>query len=249
MRPAGTQRVHADAQLRVLDGGRLGEADHAVFARGVRRVAGGAADQPERRRIVHDRAAPVLEHFRDLVLHAQEDAFQVDRHDGVPVGFGVLCRENQCVAADAGVVERAVELSPGCDGSRDHRLDLARLRDIRLDEHRVASDGTDLQHRRLALGGTARDHGHARAFLRELDRRSLTDAGARAGDDCYLAFESLVHRLPRAVERIFAEGERSTQSHRRRRARQSRFAYAMLAVSRRRACACVQLARCAKSAT
>ena len=66
------------------------------------------------------------QHLRDLVLHAHEDAGQVDRQHAVErlaaEFMGALSGRADRAAADAGVVERAIEPAEGRDRARDHRL-------------------------------------------------------------------------------------------------------------------------------
>jgi len=60
-----------------------GQADDVVFCRDVRGSAFEPFDPCARRR-VHDRAAALLEHQRDLVFHAQEYAAEIDSDDAIP---------------------------------------------------------------------------------------------------------------------------------------------------------------------
>ena len=105
------------ALMRMLSGRsrgrRIGETDDAELGGAVGGAAREALD-PGARGGVDDRAAAVLEQERDLVLHAQEDAREVDVDDPVPVVFGDV--GGRCGAEfDAGVVERDVETAERVD--------------------------------------------------------------------------------------------------------------------------------------
>ena len=79
-----------------------------MFRSGVRRAALDA-DDPCARGRVDDRAASLLEDQRDLVLHAQEDAAQVDVDDPVPLLLVVVGGRSRLLRLDAGVVEGEVQ--------------------------------------------------------------------------------------------------------------------------------------------
>src|SRR5437667_8841924 len=64
--------VDADASGGIFEGRALGEADHAVLARVIRGTAWQAQETAERG-AVHDRAAALLAHLAELVLHGCPD--------------------------------------------------------------------------------------------------------------------------------------------------------------------------------
>ena len=104
---AGADGVDADVRRRVVECGVLGQADHAVLRGGV----GGSTSEGLDAGAgggVHDRAAPVLQHQRDLVLHAQEHAAEVDGDDPVPFLLGDIGGRAGLLFG-AGVVEGDVE--------------------------------------------------------------------------------------------------------------------------------------------
>jgi hypothetical protein len=78
-----------------------------MFCSGVCGIALDADDSGTRRGI-HDRTAALLEHQRDLVFHAEEDAAQVDVVDPVPLGLVQLRGRGQLPLFDAGIVEGEV---------------------------------------------------------------------------------------------------------------------------------------------
>src|SRR5207248_10915042 len=110
----GTNGVDADVLRCVVEGRPAGKADHAVFRGSVRRAALDADDPCSRGR-VDDRATSLLEHQRDLVLHAQEDAAKVDVDDPVPLLLVVVRSRRRLSRLDAGVVKCEVE-PPECSG-------------------------------------------------------------------------------------------------------------------------------------
>jgi hypothetical protein len=57
---------------------------------------------------IDDRAAALLEEQRDLVLHAQENAAEVDVNNPVPLLILVLCGWSRLSRLDARVVEGEV---------------------------------------------------------------------------------------------------------------------------------------------
>ena len=73
------------------------------------------AFDPGARGGVHDRAASLLEHQGDLVLHAQEHTAEVDVDDSVPLLFREVCYRRRRVF-DTRVVEGEIEAPEGLDG-------------------------------------------------------------------------------------------------------------------------------------
>src|SRR5436190_1831925 len=111
----GTNGVDADVLGCVVEGRRAGKADHAVFRSSIRRAALDA-DNPCSRGRVDDRATSLLEHQRDLVLHAQEDAAKVDVDDPVPLFLLVIRSRGRLSRLDAGIIKCAVEPPESCGG-------------------------------------------------------------------------------------------------------------------------------------
>src|SRR4051794_23374916 len=75
----GAYRVHADVLCRVVERRRLREADHPELRRAIAGLAGDAFDRGAGPG-VHDHSTTTLQHWRDLVLHAQEHAAKIDLH-------------------------------------------------------------------------------------------------------------------------------------------------------------------------
>src|SRR6266508_5698649 len=83
------------------------------------------------RRTVYDGAGTCLQHLWDLVLHRKPDAFDINVHHRVEVGFSVIDKRGLHVAFDAGVVEGNIETTARLHSMLDQRLDLGRDQDIR----------------------------------------------------------------------------------------------------------------------
>ena len=124
--------VDADVGSRELECRGARQADDPVLAGN---VCGnpGEPDQAGDRRAVDDRAAALLLHLCDLVLHAQPHAFEVDRDDAVPVVLRAICGR-RLLAFDACVVERAIDAAEGFDRAADRRTHVALLRHVAVDE-------------------------------------------------------------------------------------------------------------------
>ena len=71
----------------------------------------------------------MVQHPRDLVLHGKPDAFDIDVHHRVVVGFGLLS-ERSHVALDAGVVKSQIESSVFADRMLDQCLNIGRDQDV-----------------------------------------------------------------------------------------------------------------------
>ena len=128
---------------------------------------------------------PVSAHRADLLAHAQEHAVEVDAHDPSPVVERVVA-DGEVRAADAGVVDGAVEAPEVLDHGGDHLGHRGLLGDVGLDGTRVAPDL-----RRHALGRLAGDvdDRHPGAAGRGPMGARLADARAGSGDQDDLAVE------------------------------------------------------------
>ena len=184
---AGADGVDPDVRRGVVECGVFGQADHAVFRGGI----GGAASKDLDSRAgggVDDRAAAVLEQQRDLVLQAQEHAFEVDGDDPVPFLFGDLGGRLGLLLG-AGVVEGVVQAPEPlhCLGKRGLH--------VRAASH-VAADGEglaaeDLDHPDRVLAALLVDVGDhdVGAFTGERQCGGAADAAGRAGHERDLAVE------------------------------------------------------------
>ena len=127
---------------------------------------------------VDDRAAALLPQRRYRVLHAEENASDQDVESQVElVRRNILDRTER--AAEARIVEDAVEPPPASDGRIDRRLHLVFLAHLAVDEGRggakLASQGLSP----LALHVGDDD---ARALLHEETNRRLANSTGAAGD-------------------------------------------------------------------
>jgi len=150
---AGTDGVDADVLRGVVEGRRAGEAYHAVFRGGVRRAALDA-DDPCPRGGVHDRATSLLEHQRDLVLHAQEDAPEVDVDDPVPFLLVVVRGWSRLPRLDARVIEGEVQPSESLARLLERGLHVVGLCDVAPDRQCAAAFLLD-QARRFLIACSA----------------------------------------------------------------------------------------------
>ena len=131
------------------------------------------------------------------MLHAEEDAAQQHGERVVPVLDARLCDRPEH-AADAGVVEHAVQASEVRERRVEHRLHLGLVGDVGPDEADPVAVAGVGGGRERALGVRfvdVRDH-HLRAFAQEAQRRFGADAVGAAGDHRYLARQS--HRVSSA---------------------------------------------------
>ncbi len=188
---AGADGVDADVLRGVVEGRRLGEADHAVLRGGVRGAALDA-DDPCARGRVDDRAAALLEDQRNLVLHAQEDAAEVDVDDPVPLLLVVLRGRSRLPRLDARVVEGEVQPPESLNGLGQGRLHVLGPRHVAPDGERPPALLLDQAGRLLvALLGHVGGH-HAGPLAGERQRRRAADAARGPGHERDLSRETPV---------------------------------------------------------
>ena len=103
-------------------------------------VSGTARHSPDAGagRGIHNHAAALAHHLRDLVLHADERAAQIDVEDAVPLVEVDLVQRRRLVL-DAGIVEGAVDAAESFDGLSNRSLDLFRPRHIAGEPERFAA--------------------------------------------------------------------------------------------------------------
>ena len=180
----GQDRVHAHALARILDRGGAGE----MQQRGLRGVVGrignaGPADAGDRRD-VDDRAAALNHHQRNDVLHGEEHALEIHRHDAVPLLLGQF--DHAADLSDADIVVEHVDVAEVRDAGLHHRLDVVALCHVGAERQREAALARD-DVRGLLRGRVIDvDAEHLRAFARAgyRGRLAVTPAGAdRAGAD------------------------------------------------------------------
>ena len=136
-----------------------------MFGGDVRGTSWEAFD-PGARGGVHDRAAPLLEHQRNFVLHAQEHAAEVDGDDPVPLLLRDIGRR-RCRLFDTGVVEGDVQPPEGLDSLVQRALHVLGVRHVARDGERPPVSLFD--HARRFLTALFRNVGghHAGALARE----------------------------------------------------------------------------------
>src|SRR5437660_4996363 len=166
----GADGVDADVPRGVVEGRRPGEADYAVLGGGIRGVALDA-DDPGTRGGVHDRPAALLEDQGDLILHAQEDAAEIDVEDPVPLLLVQFRGRCQFLLFDAGVVEGEVQPPEHLNGLFQGRPHVLGPRHVAPDGERPAALLLDHANRLLvARLGHIGDH-HAGPLAGERQRR------------------------------------------------------------------------------
>src|SRR4029450_5239261 len=137
--------------------GVLCQADHAVLSGGV----GGSTSEgfdSGAGGVVHDCAATMLQHQRDLVFHTQEHAAEVYRNDPVPLRFGDL-GDDAGLLFGTGVVEGNVETTEGVDRLVQCSLHVLRPGDVAADGESAAAEFGDHAGRLVvALVGDVGDH-------------------------------------------------------------------------------------------
>src|SRR6185437_5861464 len=189
---AGADDVNANVLCGVIEGRRPGEADHAVFRRGIRWAAFDSDDAGARGG-VHDRAASLLEHERDLVLHAKEYAAEVDVDDPFPLVQVVVRSRSGLPRLNARVIEGEIQAPEGFDGLIQSRLHVLDPRHVAPDVDRLAPLFFDDVGRFLVLLFGNVGHSHTRSFASKRQRRSATDAASGPSYKCHFPCVSSIH--------------------------------------------------------
>jgi hypothetical protein len=140
------------------------------------------------------RSAAVLEHGRDLVLHPQPDALEVDRDDLVEV----LLRgsADRLLQLDAGVVVREVQAPERRDRPRDRGPAVGLDADVAGKELRVSPLLLDEPYGLHAVVAARLQIAHedaGRALARQRDRGRPPDAARGARDQPGLALDQTRH--------------------------------------------------------
>src|SRR6266540_2183270 len=191
--PPRADRVHADPPAGVFECRRPSQPDDTVL----RGVVGAQIRVPHHARDgsrVDDRPEPLRCHLTQLVLHAKEDAGQVDGEDAAP-RFIVVLDDRRVGAFDAGVVEGAVQPAKLLDRGLDDRFHSLRDGDVAADEDRPCPPLADEPCRLTALLRVDVGEHEYRALLGEEERRRPPDARGRSGDERDLVLEERSHPL------------------------------------------------------
>ena len=140
---------------------------------------------------VHDRPTPLLEQQRNLVLHAQEHATEVDIDDPVPVCFRELGhRLNRLF--DAGVVEGEVEAPERLDGPVQRTFHLFGPCHVAPDAERAPAVFFDQARGFPEVRFRNVGHRHVSAYARKGQRRRAANAAPGPGDKSHFASEGSV---------------------------------------------------------
>jgi hypothetical protein len=132
-----------------------------------------------------------LQHLRDLELHAQEHAAQVDPEELVHV-LRIASVQRAHGALPARVVEREVQSPEAVHRLFDGGSHVALRRHIALHEERLAPVSEDLLGHRVPRFDVHVSDDDARALPREAQGRGRADALAAARDERHASVE-LVH--------------------------------------------------------
>ena len=90
----------------------------------------------------HDHAAPLPQHQRDLVFHAQEHAAEVNGDDPVPLLLGEISRCRHRLFG-AGVVEGEIKTSESFDGPVQRTLHVLGVGHVAPDTERARAEFFD----------------------------------------------------------------------------------------------------------
>ena len=174
--------VDPDMIARELHGGCLRHLVH-------RRLGGAVGDvgNPEMadrgdRRDVDDRAAALLLHHGNDVLHGEIGALEIDREDVIPARLVHL--DDISHFGDADIVVEHVDAAIGLQARRHHRLDLGFARDVGGESGRLAALAGDDFDGLLGCRRIAIDAKHLRALAREGGSGRLAIAPAGTDRSC-----------------------------------------------------------------
>src|SRR5215831_4603835 len=142
------------------------------------------ADYACDRRTVYDGAATCLEHLGDFVLHRKPDAFDIDVHHRIEVGFSMIDKRRLHVTFDAGVVEGEIETAAYLHGMLDQRLNLGCNHDVGPLEAGYSTGLMDYRHCFLATLDVAITDHDLRPFAGKRHRRRATDSRSAASYQC-----------------------------------------------------------------
>jgi hypothetical protein len=130
----------------------------------------------------HDRAGALSAHHRELVLHRQPDALEIDADDLVPELLAERV-DRESDGTDAGIVVGEVKPAAALDDLTDQLRDLVGDRHVAGHELRGATVGGDQLHGLLAAVAVTIDDGDVRPALGEQASGCAADARRRAGDE------------------------------------------------------------------
>lgn len=155
--------VHADALIRIFQGGLSGN-------------AGG----------VDDRASPVFDRGRELVFHGRKDSPDIDIENTLKLRLFDLNDWSQ--GLDTGIVESDIEPAVFLYGLRDEVLHVRFPGDVPLDKGGFAAGGFDLLDHGVAFGFTPFGNDDLGASRGEFQGRGFSDAAGGTGDEDYSMF-------------------------------------------------------------
>ena len=150
--------------------------------------AAGDADQAANRGIVHYRAALLLAHLQQLILHTEPNTPKINRVHAIKLfagGVGRFCRKT----LHTRVVECSIQASEYRDGLRNHSLHLRLIRHIAADGNCLMSGG-DQVFRRLPNRRFIDVNEHDSSTLRRKHLRcGQAHARASASNECHFVLK------------------------------------------------------------
>ncbi|MNO94566.1 hypothetical protein D3C76_861860 [compost metagenome] len=141
---------------------------------------------------VDDCTAALGQQQRQLILHAQPHAFDVDAHDRVELVDRTL-GQFALLDLDAGVVEGIVETAVGIDHFIHQIFYIAFQRNVATHERRFAACRTDQRYRAFAPRRVHVGNHHLQAFGGKCLGSGPADTGCRACHYCHLAGKRHAH--------------------------------------------------------
>src|SRR5262249_5079567 len=128
------------------------------------------------RRTVYDDAATCLEHLGDFVLHRKPDAFDIDVHHRIEVGFTMIDKGRLQIPFDACIVEGEIKTAACFNRMLDQRLNLRGNHDIGPLEAGYSTGFADYRDCFLASVDVAITDHDLRPFAGKRQRRCATDS-------------------------------------------------------------------------
>src|ERR1700721_864494 len=133
---------------------------------------------------VHNGTSPALnEHLMDLVLHHDEEAFDVDLKDLVEIGFRLLCQWS-VGSGNTGIIECVVESTENVYRFCDYFTRLLWYAKVRSQEENVSSFVFELSFNQATVLFISPHKDNFGASSRDAINCGLSDSRCSARDEC-----------------------------------------------------------------
>ena len=127
---------------------------------------------------------PAADHRRNLILHAEEDALEIDVDETAP-GHLFFVGDRKSAGADAGIVERHMEPPVSRERTLDHAAAIGFATDVGADRQRLATSLANRRYGRLRLVLVLiDDHDSAALGGKQLRRRPGRCPSRRPSREC-----------------------------------------------------------------